>query len=155
MTMPLEIIDNTHPAEISRPRPPKISTPSIDVALAQADAAGERAASAAAEERAARNDALRLSTRIESLRKRRDVLATRLRTLEAHDIPGHRARCEASVEKFLDAPGLDARDSNELNSAILTLGGLEALERLLPKITSTVRVELSAVTSELGKLESK
>ena len=136
------------------PRPPKVTAPSIDAALAEADEAGQRAAAAAAEENAARNDALRLSTRIETLRKTRDELADRLGNLERTDIPAHRAACEATVKKLLGISPLDQNRNIELNSSLTTLPALDAKAKLLPGIIKAVRQELAAVIDELAKLES-
>ena len=136
------------------PRPPKVTAPSIDAALAEADEAGQRAAAAAAEENAARNDALRLSTRIEALRKKRDELADRLGNLERTDIPAHRAACEATIKKLLGISPLDQNRNIELNSSLTTLPALDAKAKLLPGIIKAVRQELATVIDELAKLES-
>jgi hypothetical protein len=152
----LEIIDRTATdpnLRFERPRPPKVTAPSIDAALASANEAASRAASASAEEIAARNDALRLSTRIETLRKKRDELAERLKNLENTDIPRHRAECEASVKKLLGIFPLDANQSNLLNSSLITLPALEAKAKLLPAVIKEVKQELATVTAEIAVLE--
>ena len=139
---------------LERPRAPKVTAPSIDAALAEAAAAAQRSAAAAAEENAARNDAFRLSTRIETLRKTRGEFEKRVANLEGRDIAQERAACTGSIERLLGVPNLDAIRSNELNSAISTLAALRELEKLLPKIITSVRGKLVSVTDELGKLES-
>jgi len=139
---------------LERPRQPKVSAPAIDEKLAEADAAGQRAATAAQEQEQARADALRLSTRIETLRKKRDEAAERLQNLEDTDIPEHRARCEASIRRLLGVPRLDPRDMNELNSALTTLPALQTKQKLLPGIIEDVKQELATVTDELAQFES-
>ena len=136
------------------PRPPRVTAPAIDAALATANEAASRAASASAEEIAARNDALRLSIKIETLRKTRDSLADRLGNLERTDIPAHRAACEATVKKLLGISRLDQNQNIELNSSLTTLPALDAKAKLLPGILKTVRQELATVIDELAKLES-
>ena len=139
---------------LERPRQPKVSAPAIDEKLAEADAAGQRAATAAQEQEQARNAARHLSIRIETLRKKRGELAERLQNLEDTDVPGHRARCEASVKRLLGVPRLDQNQTIELNSALTTLPALQAKEKLLPGILKDVKSELASVTAELAKLES-
>ena len=156
-----EIIDKTSTDKNLRfehPRPPKVTAPSIDAALAIADEAAIRAASAAAEQVQARNAALHLSTKIETLRTQRDALTVRLANLEVRlqGIPASRAAREASITRLLCAAGIDydpARNE-ELNTAIATLPSLDKLEKLLPKIIASVKAEHAEIVKQLAELES-
>lgn len=136
----------------STPKKPKISAPAIDQKIAEADEAGQRAAAASAEEIAARSDALRLSTKIEALTKRRDELTVRLRNLESTDIQRHRAQCEASVKRLMGIDPLTQNQNIELNSSLTTLPALDAKAKLLPHIVKELKSELAAVTAELGEI---
>ena len=140
--------------KFERPRSPRVSTPSIEGKLAEAAAAGQRAADASAEQVEAHSSALRLATRIQDLRKKRDGLAVRLSNLEDTDIPLHRARCETSIKRLLGISPLDQNQSIELNSSLTTLPALEAKAKLLPGIVKDVKQELATVTAELAALES-
>ena len=154
--MPTVIIDKitTDPnLRFEHPRPPRVSAPAIDAALAVAAEAGQRAADAAAEQVEAHSSALRLATRIQNLRTKRDGLAVRLSNLESTDIPGHRSRCEGSVKRLLGISPLDQNQSIELNSGLSTLAALREKVKLLPGIVKDTKSDLASVTAELSTLE--
>ena len=154
--MPPVIIDKTTidpNLRFSHPRPPRVSAPAIDAALAVAAEAGLRAASAAAEQVEAHSSAQHLSIRIEGLRTKRGEIENRLRNLESTDIPGHRARCEGSIKRLLGISPLDQNQTIELNSALTTLPALREKEKLLPGIVKDTKSDLASVTAELSTLE--
>jgi hypothetical protein len=90
--------------------------------------------------------------KIGALSKNRDELAARLRHLEATDIPGHRAQCEASIKRLLGIHPLDHNLTIELNSSLTTLPALDAKSKLMPSIIKDVKARLAEIEKQLDEL---
>jgi hypothetical protein len=139
---------------LERPRAPKVTAPSIDAALAEAAAAAQRSAAAAAEENAARNDAFRLSTRIETLRKTRGEAERHLHELESIDLEAQKENAEAAFANLYGRSMLTAVELDNLKSTELFLVKYEMRKSRTPGLIKSLKAKIAIISKEIAALES-
>jgi hypothetical protein len=137
-----------------RPRPPKVSAPSIDAKLAEASDAAQRAAAAAAEQSNAERAALHLSTRIQTLRTNLGDLRNHLEGVEQRDLKVQLEQCRATFRKLYGKPGLSPIERGNLNEAANGMAWIREAILEIPAMKKDLKAQIAEVEKELANLES-
>ena len=149
--MPTELVDKrfVDPSlTFSHPRSPKVSAPSIDVKLAEANDAGQRAAAAAAEQAEAQRAALHLSTRIGELRTKLTELQNHLSGVEQRDLKAQLEVCRATFRKLFGKPNLSHSEVFNLNEAGHGLAWIPQAILEVPVIKKDLKTEIAEVEKD-------
>ena len=150
------LVDNRYVAQsFEHPRPPKISTPSIDQKLAEADAAAQRASAAAAEESQARHAALCISTKIEALKAKLTDLRNHLDGVEQRDLKAQLEQCRVIFRTLFGKPALSPIERGNLNEAGNALGWIPAAILEVPALKKDLKAQIAEVEKEIAALEGK